>query len=77
MDRAVEGAVRSPIGPLGRFLCLGAMAPGPHGAPPWRAALMPVVPAASAAGAQRRGPVPSFELRPAEYPPPTVGSMRP
>src|SRR3989304_10295944 len=29
MDRAVEGAVRSPIGPLGRFLC-----PGGHGARP-------------------------------------------
>ena len=33
MDPAVEGAVRSPIGPLGRFLCLGAMARGPQGAP--------------------------------------------
>ena len=30
MDRAVEGAVRSPAGPLGRFLCLGAMAAAPN-----------------------------------------------
>src|SRR3970040_538723 len=38
MDPAVEGAVRSPIGPLGAFLCLGAQCARLPGAPPYRGA---------------------------------------
>jgi hypothetical protein len=156
MDRAVEAAVTSPVGPSGRFLCLGTMEHRPAGAPPPGALPQPGPPAptqplfpehqnascrasgrptgvssgrgrpwasvaraswmastgllrgrrqgftpfvapprtrarrkappprrlrgrrsASADGAQRRGAVPLSEPLPAEYPPPTVGSMRP